>query len=262
MQEGGRAPETLLLRYVAMSTAAEIHEQARERWGSLKWSLQAYTQHRSKRSPRYPMDHYLGGAAGYRLDEAWSLIETELGDTARNILRGKPLADSTPEDSWADAVAKAMEDQPDSPPLEEANQKPSRLIIFEGRTKLLDYLLLFATRRAIQRHRKMKPRLATDLSSTDPKSRDAPEPAFDPPGQGDPTLDRVLKNEEDQQRRKLLQKSFAQMGDDTKALLRLVHIEGLKQIDAAEVIGLSTFQVNRRLKQAVRKLRAAANEAD
>ncbi|MCE9589039.1 MAG: LPP20 family lipoprotein [Planctomycetes bacterium] len=93
---------------MATDPVESSHRQAAERWPRIAWALDAYARHAERAGDdcRYPLDLYLGGAAGHCIEAAWGVIDSELGPPTRAVLQRQPTADYTIDDLWADAIAK------------------------------------------------------------------------------------------------------------------------------------------------------------
>ena len=52
-----------------------LWESAQATWPEVKWSLEAYRLHLEDQSPTHPHDLYVAGAAGHRIQPAWSAID-------------------------------------------------------------------------------------------------------------------------------------------------------------------------------------------
>ena len=65
-------------------------EELSSRWPGVAFGRPEYAAHVGDPPPPFAVDMYLAGAAGYRVDEAWRVIERELGPATRGILFDQP----------------------------------------------------------------------------------------------------------------------------------------------------------------------------
>src|SRR5688572_18547975 len=168
----------------AAPDVSTLYQQAAARWPAVRWSEEAFARHLAAdptgARPNHPLDLYLAGAAGQRIDSAWLAIETELGPAVRKVLQRQPSADWTADDLWSEARARLMDADPAAPPLPQG-VKPARIIRYRGLVRLLNYLTVVAKRIAIERDRQLKRRPASVQESAEaaPEIADPDAPAPD-----------------------------------------------------------------------------------
>ena len=56
-----------------------LYDQATRRWPTVPWPRQGYAAHLGPDRPAHPIDLYVGGAAGHRIDQAWQVIDEDFG---------------------------------------------------------------------------------------------------------------------------------------------------------------------------------------
>jgi len=227
------------------------HQQAVTRWPKVSWPLGAFQAHLGDAAPPYPIDLYLGGAAGHRLDGSWDTIDTDLGPPTCRVLQRQPTADYTIEDLWGDTVLRLMEDDPQPDALDDGRQ-PARIIRYRGKVKLMNYLIVVAKRLAIARQRRSKPILGLTTS------RDDDAPSHDPTDLRDdgPSAD-IEQRETIATMQATLAKAHQNLSAEQQFLIRMVYQDGMKQKEAGAMLGWSEFKTSRQLKAAMTSLREA-----
>lgn len=233
-------------------TFDQIFNQARDRWPSVCWEQEAFRAHltsdEDKAPPRFGVDLYLAGAAGFRLDEAWETIENELGPDARRILTRQPIADCTVEDLWSEAVLKLMDDDQQHAPLPNG-QAVARIIRYRGKVRLLFYMVVVAKRHAINRNRiSRRKRSLTRMQGED---------VIDMPVSSQEVQPDVASasSEIAQSLRATLRKAVEGLTTEQRFLIAMVYRNGMKQKEAGAMLGFSEFKTSRHLKDAMERLR-------
>jgi len=217
-------------------TFDQIFSQARERWPSVCWEEDAFRAHLSTDSdqvlPKFAVDLYLAGAAGFRLDEAWATIENELGPDARRILTRQPIADCTVEDLWAEAVLKLMDGDQQHAPLADG-QSVARIIRYRGKVRLLFYIVVVAKRHAINRNRVSR----RQRSLTRMKGEETLEmPVSSEEVQPDVA---IAASEVARSLRETLRKAVEALTAEQRFLIAMVYRNGMKQKYAGAMLGFS-----------------------
>lgn len=236
--------------------SADIHsayEAAYTRWPRIAWSEEDFTQHIREiegmgRTPRYLEDLYVAGAAGYRREPAWEIIQSEVAPAAQRVLARKPKANFTVEELWSETVLRLLDNDTKRSPLADG-QYPAKLVRYQGLVKLLNYFITVAIRIAIQGHRSAKPEPVAPeglegVAEAEPSSSGL---------QDRETLERIVV---------VLQKACSGLSAEQRFLIRMVHGQGMKQNEAARLLGITKFTANRRLKDAIRALRESLTRAD
>ena len=267
----------------------DYFHQATQQWPAIAWSRQAYQAHLGTNIPKYPVDLFLAGAAGHRLDQAWLVIENGLGPQTRRILRRQPTADYELDDLWGDTILKLMDNH--SPSLRSSTgsstgsstaspsgnvsknnfegdllpdgRQPARIIRYRGKVKLLHYLILIAKRLAIGRQRKSKPSLLLSLVGNDSSN---PEKSGHSENQIEDALSttpdaQVQQNETTQNIIKALASAWEDLSAQQRFMIRMVYDRGMKQRDAGELLGVSPFKANRLIKKAMATLQTSLAQA-
>lgn len=244
----------------------QLARRVSSRWPTIAWPVSAFLAHLADdpSAPPHLEDLYLAGAAGHRVDAAWTVIETDFGPDTRRVLQRQPRADATAEDLWGDTIARLIDDDADRPPLDDGRQ-PAKITRYRGRIKLLNYLVLVARRIAIQRQRKHKPQLTlsgsqnTDLSGNDPDA--PPANSLPNPGAEDPA--KAAANHESASRlRETLARALDELTDEQRFLLSSIYRHGIAQKQAGAMLGWSPFKANRQVKAAINTLRDSLADLD
>ncbi len=220
------------------------YARACQRWRQVDWPLQAYAAHVGSERPRFPVDLYLGGAAGDRLGSAWQTLEAELGPDVQRVLLRQATADFAVEDLWAETLTRMMEADPASPPLADGRHR-ARIHRYRGLVKLVNYLITIARRLAIQRSRRLTvqgPLLSVEeVPLADVRAA---------------TPDQL--HHEHQMARRLetaLTTAFGQLSAERRFLLVMVYAQGMSQKQAGAMLGWSESKSSRQLAAAIDWLR-------
>ncbi len=246
----------------------DYFHEATQRWPAIAWPPEAYLAHLGNETPSHPVDLFLGGAAAHRLDEAWEVIEQELGPETRRILRHQPTADYDLEDLWGDTIIKLMDN--DESPSQNAEsteniilpdgRQPARIIRYRGKVKLLHYLILIAKRLAISRQRKLKPVLFLTLVGQDLQNTKDPGGQLADTKTATPDVD-AQRNETAQNMIHALAQAWTDLSSQQRFLIRMVYDRGMKQRDAGELLGVSPFKANRLIKKTMSSLQTSLAQA-
>jgi len=249
-------------------TCEEVHRQARERWPELDWPLEQYLDHSNGQPPLHKLDHYLAGAAGHRLDEAWRLIHVELKDKAIGTLttkfRKSRQLDITIDDLWQEAVANTMQDEQDReawPDLPDG-RRPSKLIKWRGDSKLLNYYIKVAVNVALDRLRKHKPVSENALQQPGDDGRGGHSPVSDQASDTPRPDEMAASNEAAQTIRACMAKVIAMTPAEVQTLLQLVRVQGMQQKDAGATLTppWTPSRVTRALQRFEEQVRACIRE--
>ena len=218
--------------------------KANNRWPNIKWEYDKYHNHVDGKEVKNPIDMYLAGAAGNRIDEAWLEIEVDLGPKVCQRMESKPKADYTTDDIWSITRLYIMDDDKKKPMLD-SDRYPARIIQYQGRSSLLSYLITIACQKANERFRKMEKHnpLSIDNFKSD-------ESSFDPADKIEENPLLQLANEEViLSFQKTLKDAFEKLDPDQKYMLQMVLFQGMKQKDAGKMIGLSETNAARAMKK-------------
>jgi len=224
----------------------KAYKNAIARWAKILWPKELFARHvdgvRSNDvKPVHLEDLYLAGAAGFRIDPAWEVIDAELSGRIMNSLSHMPLADMTPQDAWSETIAKVIDDDTEKDPLPDG-RRPAKIIRYKGLVKLLNYLIVISKRIAIQRNRKKKPDYF--LSALEGFDRAAPESA-DSPQQRLVTKDTMKLVYE------RLQQAYKSLTTEQRFLIMMVYRKGMRQKQAGKMLGFSESKTTRHLKKAI-----------
>jgi len=227
---------------------------ADSQWPDIKWDPDAYYQHVTNidnmdNNPVYLEDLYLSGAAGHRIDEAWIVMENEVGQKVKRVIANQPCADMTVEDLWGETLVKLMKNDQKHPPLE-SGKLPAFIIRFKGLVTLVNFCITSARRTAIQRHRKKKP--DTSISDnegmfSDSSSGVSPEKKTE--------LEEIAKIVIP-----LLKEAFDQLTVEQQFLFVMVRLKNVKQKQAGAMINFSESKASRQLDMIDNKLQAAIKQ--
>ena len=242
----------------AAGVAKSWFEQAVSRWPDVGWPLPAYASHIADARPAHPVDLYLGGAAGHRIDPAWTTIESDLAPAAKRVLARLPLADFTTDDLWAETLVRLMADDGEASALADGRQ-PARLIRYRGKVKLLNYFVVVARRIAIGRQRKRRPTVS--LTPTTVEGEEAPEVQQADPAAQSPDTD-LADREIAAAMRQTIASAFVSLSAEQQFLITMVYRQNMKQKEAGGMLGWSEFKTTRQLQAARGRLREALECVD
>ena len=216
------------------------------------WDHRDYQAHvENGDRPDYPIDLYLAGAAGHRIDSAWIVIETEIGPKVRRVMQFQPIADMTVEDIWGETRARMMAEDLKYPTLAQG-VIPAKIIRYRARAKLITYLITTSRRLAIERDRRQ--RLATCVPIDNVK---------DPSDSTNPSPEDAAENAEAMTKmQECLNSAYGRLSAGQKFLLTMVYREGMKQKEAGAMIGWSEFKTSRQLAKAIKSLRSDLDAID
>lgn len=224
----------------------KAYNNAITRWAKILWPKELFVKHvdciRSNDvKPVYLEDLYLAGAAGFRIDPAWEVIDKELSGRIMNSLSHMPLADMTPQDAWSETLAKVIDDDAEADLLPNG-RRPAKIIRYRGLVKLLNYLIVISKRIAIQRNRKKKPDYF--LSAMEGFDRPAAESA------GSPTQSLVTKDTMTLVFERL-RDAYKSLSTEQRFLIMMVYRKGMRQKQAGKMLGFSESKTTRHLKKGI-----------
>ena len=228
----------------------------RLRWPSLLWSRSEYESHivlcssnSDKMEPTQLEDLYLGGSAGYRIDEAWSLIHTELSDKVATIMDRRANAALGGEELWSRTVERLIEDASEREKLSDG-RFPAKIIRYRGLVKLMNYLITVASRIAISENRRSKSVSLSDLHVESSQfASDQKSPSQD-----------ICESDQAKRAISAIMLAHQNLTEEQQFLIMMVYRKGMTQKDAGKLLGISEFKASRLLKKAIANLqRAVAN---
>jgi RNA polymerase sigma factor (sigma-70 family) len=230
----------------------QILREARDRWPAVCWDQGDFRSHLIQEHedgpPKFAVDLYLAGAAGFRVEEAWEAIETEMGTDARRILSSQPIADCTVEDLWSEALVKLMAND-DQRALLPSGRSVAKIIRYRGRIRLLFYIVVIAKRHAINRNRVSR-RQQSLTRMQDDNTVDMPVMSQEiPPG------DLAASSEIAQGLRDKIRIAIESLTTEQRFLVAMVYRNGMKQKEAGAMLGFSEFKTSRHIKDAMERLR-------
>lgn len=214
------------------------------------WALDLFAAHFravAGENTLHPEDVFLAGAAGYRYTAAWSAIDSEHRDPCLRVLSKMKVEAAEPEDLWSEAMVRLAAASERLAVLEGERVRlngaaPAKMAEYSGRAGLRNYILLVAKRHAlgIARRRPMGA-------------------LVEEPGGGAATAPDRAERE-----RMLLRLTDALEGCSAteRSLLTLVHICGIAQKTAGEMLGLPGPYAVTRMLQGIGKRLAATLAPD
>jgi len=237
-----------------VSSVQSSYSLAAAQWPGIAFPEPAFLSHLGDDDPPHLTDFYLAGAAGHRIQEAWTAIETNFGPKSRNILKRFPKADFTPEDLWSNTLVRTMADDVNYSPLPDG-RPPAKIIRYRGLVTLLSYLITIARRIAITRNRDNRPMYSLEAVNHE----DSPLQHAD---KRLPIPDISLQNAETLIATKAaLKAAHSGFSPELQFLIAMVYVQGLKQKEAAKLVGWSEFKVSRALSDAMKTLRTCLQTA-
>ena len=224
----------------------KAYKNAITRWAKIIWPKERFVKHvecvRSNDvKPIYLEDLYLAGAAGYRLDPAWEVIESELSGRIISSLSHMPLADMTPRDAWSETLAKVIDDDTEKDLLADGRH-PAKIIRYRGLVKLLNYLIVISKRIAIQRNRKKKPDCF--LSALEGFEKSSPNTESTPE-------QRLITKDTVKLVYERLRQAYKSLTTEQRFLIMMVYRKGMRQKQAGKMLGFSESKTTRQLKKAI-----------
>ncbi|MBI9016548.1 MAG: sigma-70 family RNA polymerase sigma factor [Phycisphaerae bacterium] len=234
---------TTMLKYKVM----KHFKQAVKNWPMIKWDFEQFNEHVKDAEPKFPEDMYLAGAAGYRIDQAWIVIEQDLGPNVRRILVRHPKADMTVEDIWSETLIKIMSDDKKRETLE-SGKHPAVIIRYRGLVLLLNYLIVIARRVAIERNRKTQPIVSIDNNNSDERNSQLDIP--DTKSNDIPMETEAISNIVTE----AITKACKELSLEQQYLLTMVYRQGMKQKQAGDLLGWNESKTSRQLKRTTETL--------
>lgn len=231
----------------------DIHRTALQRWPGLLWPLASYRAHRGTNQPRFPLDHCLGGAAGYQAAGAWDAIYQDIRPEVLNALRTRATADykTDLEELWSVTLEKKFLPACDRSPTIDGESPPCKLARYRGDVKLSNHLLNVALRVAIDRHRALQSRPnetpASVLTPADQDRRIAPDVSAATPEPG--PVDQVLAQETEKAAVGRLREALAQLRPELQLLAQMVWVQNMPKQDAGDQLGWPNYKVSKELKK-------------
>lgn len=226
------------------------YRNAIKQWPGVLWPVDQFGKHveliRSEGvEPIHMEDLFLAGAAGYRYDTAWEVIQLELSCKLKKIVSSLPLADMTPDEVWSETLERLIDNDEEKPLLDDG-RFPAMVIRYQGLVKLLNYFITVSKRIAIQRNRKKRPDFflsaVEDSAQVMTAKADAPESHL----LAEDTV-RLLMNR--------LSAAYKHLSTEQRFLITMVFRNGMRQKEAGKMLGWSEFKTSRQIKKAIEVMR-------
>ena len=227
----------------------QLWQAAQSTWPHVRWPLEAYRKHLGDTSPTHPEDLYVAGAAGHRVNPAWSAIDVAYREMVIRRLQRSARADLEAEDLWSEAVTRMMRDDPETG-TNEAGKPVMHITRYRGLTRLPWHFLAAARTIAIDRHRRRErgPRQVSAEAAAEVARGDDPASLS-----GQRELADVLAA--------AVVRAFDALEAQHQFLLAAIYRDGLAKADAGKVVGLSPWQTSRELRKAEERLRLQVQHA-
>ncbi|MCH2134242.1 MAG: hypothetical protein MK116_10870 [Phycisphaerales bacterium] len=227
----------------------QLWQAAQAAWPRVTWPLGAYQTHLGETTPTHPSDLYVAGAAGHRINPAWSAIDEAYRDMVIRRLQRSPRADLDPEDLWSEAVTRMMRDDPENGTNEDG-EPVMHIARYRGLTRLPWHFLAAARTIAIDRHRRRErgPRQVSAEAAAEVARGDDPATVSGQRELADVLAAAVIK-------------AFETLEARHQFLLAAIYRDGLGKADAGQVAGLSPWQTSRELRKAEEQLRLHVQHA-
>ncbi len=227
-------------------------QQALAKWPGIIWSRAAFLKHLSGENPAHPLDLFLAGAAGHRIDPAWDVIHQEIGPKARSVLERQPTADLSAEELWAETIGRLIAEDNRLSAMADG-RKPALIVRYRGMVSLLNYMILIAKRLGIQRKRQMRPTFSLATEERDENPRDVEQAGPTP-------AEETESGEQAGAMVKTLRAAYAKLSAEQQFLIAMVYRKGMRQKDAGALISWSEFKTCRSLAAAMESLRIALKQ--
>lgn len=221
------------------------YNKASDKWPKINWDKSKYIDHVQQAGGSHYLDLYPAGAAGYRTQQAWHVIEEDFRPTVCQRIKFIAKADYAIEDIWSITRLHLMEEDINKPKLE-SDMHPARIIQYKGNTDLTRYLTSIACQKAQMRYRKIKDRTPLSID----QFKDNENGKYELEEKNTPNPLNMLADEEVIIRfQKTLKETFDSLDADHRYLLQMVLIRKMKKKEAGEKIGLNEWNTSRALKK-------------
>lgn len=235
----------------------KAYRNAVARWAKVVWPVGRFGEHvESIRScnvePVYMEDLYLAGAAGWRIDSAWEVIDAEFSGRLKRCVSSLPLADMTADDVWSEMLTKIIDEDNEREALPDGRQ-PAKIIRYQGLVKLLNYFIVIAKRIAIQRNRKKKPdsffSMLDGLEKATPSNTESPDKMLVTKD----TLEIVFNR---------LAEAYESLTTEQRFLIMMVYRKGMLQKQAGKLLGWSESKTARQIKKGIELIKSRLADTD
>jgi RNA polymerase sigma factor (sigma-70 family) len=233
------------------------YRDAIKRWAGVLWPVDRFGKHVEQTrlegvEPIHMEDLYLAGAAGYRYDTAWEVIQLDLSCNVKKIVSTLPLADMTPDEVWSEMIEKLIDNDKDKPVLEDG-RFPAKIIRYHGLVKLVNYFITISRRIAIQRNRKKRP----DFFLSAVENSAGVLPAKSVSAQTQLVTEETVRILMDG-----LGSAFKKLSPEQRFLITMVFRNGMRQKEAGKMLGWSEFKTSRQIKKAVEMMKKEFTETE
>ncbi len=220
------------------------------RWSSVRWSQSLFKRHLSivhRDTTRHPEDVFLSGAAGFQIDDAWSVICEEYSSEVVGCLRKMRVPGQEPYDLWAQALERLLKESTSFPVADfvehsECVLPPTKIVEFEGRASLKSYLILIAQNIG-RDHLKRK---EVEIEQTD-----VAVVAHQKTGVGEKS---ELNEVELKQVQFLLRDGFSCLTKNEKCVLKSIGLLGMSNLEVSAMQGYSASTATRYRQSAIKTM--------
>ena len=191
-------------------------------------------------------DLYLGGSAGHRVDQAWIVIHNDIAPKVKGIMSHKASGSLTAEELWSRTLERLIDKDTDLAPLENGRY-PAKIIRYRGLVKLVNYCVTVASRLAIQNYRKRDADMslsAVDSEQLFASKSQTPEQELVVSEDSKMIIDTIIT-------------AYKTLSCEQRFLIMMVYRQGMKQKQAAKLLGWSEFRTSRQLSKAINIMRKA-----
>ena len=191
-------------------------------------------------------DLYLGGSAGHRVDPAWVAIHNDIAPDVKDIMSRRASGNLSAEELWSKTLERLIDEDKELTPLKDGRY-PAKIVRYRGLVKLVNYCVTIASRLAIQNHRKSRANIS--LSAVDGEKfvaakSQTPEEAVAQSEAQKIIIDTIIT-------------TYKSLSPEQRFLITMVYRQGLKQKQAAKMIGWSEYKTTRHLAKAFEVMRRA-----
>ncbi len=211
--------------------------------------IQFACSQRDGKKPAFLEDLYLGGSAGHRVDQAWTVIHNDIAPDVKEIMSRRASGNLTAEELWSRTLERLIDEDIDLAPLQDGRY-PAKIIRYRGLVKLVNYCVTVANRLAIQNYRKRDANIS--LSAVDGEQflaskSQTPEQELGVSEDSQIIIDAIVT-------------AYKTLSREQRFLIMMVYRQGMKQKQAAKMLGWSESRTTRQLFKAINVMRKAIEE--
>ena len=208
--------------------------------------VQFACSHADDRETTFLEDLYLGGSAGHRVDQAWTVIHNDIAPDVKKIMSRRASGNLTAEELWSRTLERLIDEDIDLVPLQDGRY-PAKIIRYRGLVKLVNYCVTVANRLAIQNYRKCDANIS--LSAVDGEQflaskSQTPEQELVVSEDSKIIVDTIVT-------------AYKILSREQRFLIMMVYRQGIKQKQAAKMLGWSESRTTRQLSKAINIMRKA-----